>query len=226
MVALTRIDRHPPGKFALIKYAEDDGGIRRFEDRSVELLAGYVFLTSAQSKVRADIFFEDGLLVAIKFNRRPSSLNSGSISINDARFLLAPGEAEASNRSPDGPLLSKLASAGTPTSVGPPASNERREVFISRLETPLPAEYVALLAETDSFTVGDKVFEGTHQRTIVWPDQSLQLVFENQEQTLALCFVEGTATPEVFLLDQIAHELTPWGDDFVDAAIRFIRLQC
>jgi hypothetical protein len=217
------VQRYSNDRVVLVHFPENGKeAVPLFPNRSEECRAARVQLRSTSGKaVTADVVFHSGRLSSIEFSRAPRKLLESGFSAGTADLLQdmtgeAPPMGEGSVDIQAGSVLAEIGREGRLEKVVGPAPEKDVSAFLSILGA-VPADYTALLRETNGFAMGQWRFMGTRARRVILPSEALWLVAETGE--LALCFAEGSAEPTVLFYDQIDDDCRATGQAFVPALL-------
>lgn len=223
MSSIELVQRYSNERVVLVHFPENGKeAVPLFPNHSEECRAARVQLRPTSGKaVTADVVFHSGRLSSIEFNRAPRKLLEGGFTAGKAALLQdmtaeAPAMGDGSVDVQAGSVLAEIGREARLENVVGPAPEKDVTDFLSTLGA-VPPDYIALLRETNGFTIREWRFMGTRARRVILPSRALWLVAETGE--LALCFAEGSMEPAVLHYDQIDDDCRATGQAFVPALL-------
>ena len=221
-----RIQRFSNDRLVVFNYPEDSKDtVPLFPNRSEECRAVRIRLRPASGRMlTADVVFHLGRLSSLEYSRDPRKPLGDAFSVESAEvtqdmMVETPSTDSTPLKVQPGSLLAEIGRGRRLEQVVGPAPDLGVSALVS-MRGAVPADYTALLRETDGFAVGDWRFMGTRARRVILPNKTLWLVAETGE--FALCFAEGSAEPVVLFYDQIDDECREAGRRFVPALLEAV----
>lgn len=223
------VRRHAQGKMVLFHFPEGtQSHLPRFSNRAPELrVARMVLKAESGEQLRSDIVFHEGRISSLEFSKPPKTiLSAGEFQLQKVDIyqdLMTRNSCAPSGSADDSTgLLNELCQRFDLKDLVAPVSERDLSRYLAQTPTVFPDDLVALLRETNGFSVRGWTFYGTNPRRLVIPDENLQITAEDAEGN-ALCFREDETTPAVLLYDQIDNETKKIWSSFLDALTEVLR---
>ncbi|HEY3413112.1 MAG TPA: SMI1/KNR4 family protein [Armatimonadota bacterium] len=193
-----------------------------FDQRSEVAFARVQVKSPGVPPLRCDVVAANGRISSLEFSRSPSRLRGAAITCTASVLVdMSQIRAESIDRSttpvPPSSDLSQLGFALPPTGIAGPASESDFDELSARFTRPIPADYSALLRETNGFRCGQWRFFGTRVRSVVQPDGLYLIVAEDDISRYALGYRQDNPDDKVYLLDQIDGDEIPLEKELIIA---------
>ena len=223
VAAIELVQRFSEDRMVTVHFSENQEKLALFPNRLDECRAARMHVRSQASRaaISVDVVFHRGRLSSIEYSRPPAIVSEGPLVFEHVEVLqdlLHVGSEPALPVQVGGPLLQRIQGRVPLLDILEPAPERRISSFLAPLGE-VPADYAALLRETDGFSVDGWRFTGTKARRLLLHGD-VWLVAETSE--CALCLREQATEPSVLYLDQIDDECTIKGASFVECFLEVL----